>query len=61
MLGKRLQLNPLVVTASLLIWGFIWGALGLILAIPVTAALKIVCDHVDGWQPIGELMGEGRE
>jgi predicted PurR-regulated permease PerM len=61
MLGKRLQLNPLVVTVSLLIWGFIWGALGLILAIPVTAALKIVCDHVEGWQTIGELMGEGRE
>ena len=45
-LGKRLQLNPLVVTISLLIWGFIWGAMGLILAVPIMGAIKIVCDHV---------------
>ncbi len=57
-LGKRLQLNPLVVTISLLIWGFIWGAMGLILAVPIMAAIKIVCDHVTSLQPIGEWMGE---
>jgi len=57
-LGKRLQLNPLVVTISLLIWGFIWGAMGLILAIPIMAAVKIVCDHMTALRPIGEWMGE---
>ena len=57
-LGSRLQLNPLVVTISLLIWGFIWGAMGLILAVPLMAAAKIVCDHVTSLQPIGEWMGE---
>jgi predicted PurR-regulated permease PerM len=57
-LGSRLQLNPLVVTISLLIWGFIWGAMGLILAIPIMAAVKIVCDHVTSLQRIGEWMGE---
>ena len=57
-LGSRLQLNPLVVTISLLIWGFIWGAIGLILAVPIVAAIKIVCDHVTSLRPIGEWMGE---
>lgn len=57
-LGKRLQLNPLVVTISLLIWGFIWGAMGLILAVPITAAIKIVCDHMVSLRPIGDWMGE---
>ena len=57
-LGKRLQLNPLVVTLSLLLWGFIWGAMGLILAVPIMAAVKIVCDHVVALRPIGEWMGE---
>jgi predicted PurR-regulated permease PerM len=57
-LGKRLQLNPLVVTISLLIWGFIWGAMGLILAVPIMAALKVICDHVTSLRPIGEWMGE---
>ena len=57
-LGKRLQLNPLVVTISLLIWGFIWGAMGLILAVPIMAAIKIICDHMPSLRPIGEWMGE---
>ena len=57
-LGKRLQLNPLVVTISLLIWGFIWGAMGLILAVPIMAAIKIICDHMPSLRPLGEWMGE---
>lgn len=57
-LGRRLQLNPLVVTISLLIWGFIWGAMGLILAVPIMGAVKIVCDHVLSLRPIGDWMGE---
>jgi predicted PurR-regulated permease PerM len=57
-LGSRLQLNPLVVTISLLIWGFIWGAMGLILAVPIMAAIKIICDHVPSLRPVGEWMGE---
>jgi predicted PurR-regulated permease PerM len=57
-LGSRLQLNPLVVTIALLIWGFVWGAMGLILAVPIMAAIKIVCDHVTSLRPIGDWMGE---
>jgi predicted PurR-regulated permease PerM len=59
-LGPRMQLNPLVVTVALLFWGFLWGAPGLLLAIPLTAALKITCDHVPALHPLGELLGEGR-
>lgn len=57
-LGSRLQLNPLVVTISLLVWGFVWGAMGLILAVPIMAAVKIVCDHVTSLRAIGDWMGE---
>jgi len=58
LIGKRLQLNPLVVTISLLIWGWIWGAAGLVLAVPVTAALKIIFDHVESLRPVGAWLGE---
>lgn len=58
-LGKRMQLNPVVVTVALLFWGFLWGAMGLVLAIPLTAALKITCDHVESLRPLGDLLGEG--
>ncbi len=57
-LGKRLELNPLVITISMLIWGWAWGAMGLILAVPMTGALKIICDNVDVLNPVGALMGE---
>lgn len=57
-IGKRLKLNPLLVTISLLIWGWIWGALGLILAVPVMGVVKIVCDHVTSLRHLGEWMGE---
>jgi predicted PurR-regulated permease PerM len=57
-LGKRLQLNPLAVTLCLLFWGWLWGAMGLILAVPLTGALKIICDNISPLRPFGAWMGE---
>jgi predicted PurR-regulated permease PerM len=57
-LGSRLALNPLAVTVALLFWGWIWGAMGLILAIPMTAAAKIVFDHIEHLRPFGTWLGE---
>lgn len=58
LIGKRLQLNPLAVTISLLFWGWLWGAMGLILAVPITAAMKIIFDNVDAMRPYGAWLGE---
>jgi len=57
-LGNRMQLNPLAVTISLLFWGWLWGAMGLVLAIPLTAATKIVFDHIEPLRPYGAWLGE---
>ena len=57
-IGRRLSLNPLAVTLSLLFWGWLWGAMGLVLAVPLTAALKIIFDHVDNLQAWGAWLGE---
>ena len=56
--GSRVHLNPLVVTLSLMLWGFLWGALGLLLAIPLTAGLKAVCDNVKELRPLGKFLGD---
>jgi predicted PurR-regulated permease PerM len=56
--GSRVHLNPLAVTFSLMIWGFLWDAAGLLLAIPMTAAFKAVCDNVKGLRPIGKFLGD---
>jgi predicted PurR-regulated permease PerM len=55
--GRRVHLNALAVTIALLFWGWLWGAIGLILAIPITATFKVICDHVDGWEPVGRWLG----
>jgi predicted PurR-regulated permease PerM len=56
--GARVHLNPLVVTLSLMFWGFLWDAAGLLLAIPITAGLKAVCDNVNGLKNYGRLLGD---
>jgi predicted PurR-regulated permease PerM len=56
-LGRRLTLNPVVVFVGLLFWFFLWGIPGALLAVPVLAIFKIVCDHVEALSPIGELFG----
>ena len=58
LLGSRLRLNPLAVTIALLFWGAVWGAIGLVLAIPITGAIKIVFDHVESMKPYADWLGE---
>ena len=60
-IGGRLELNPLAVTLGILLWGWIWGAMGLILAVPVLGAIKIVCDNVEGLEPFGQWLGDAQE
>ena len=56
--GARVHLNPLVVTIALMFWGTLWGAIGLLVAIPITAAIKAVCDNVSSLQGFGKLLGD---
>ena len=56
--GKRLQLNPLAVTLALLFWAWIWGAMGLILAVPLVGMTKIICDYVDSLHAFGAWLGD---
>lgn len=59
MVGSRVHLNPLIVTIALMFWGTLWGGIGLLLAIPITAGIKAVCDNVTGLQGYGKLLGDG--
>jgi predicted PurR-regulated permease PerM len=58
LVGARVHLNPLVVTVSLMFWGFLWDAPGLLLAIPMTAGIKAVCDNVAGLRSYGRFLGD---
>ena len=56
LIGWRVRLNALALTVSLLFWGWMWGAMGLILAIPIMAVFKVICDHVERLQPVGRWL-----
>lgn len=61
-IGKRLNLNPVVILFSVLIWGFIWGIVGMLLSVPLTAIIKIVISNSESKQLkfIGNLMSSSR-
>ena len=50
------EMNAVAVFASLMFWGWLWGIWGLLLAVPITAALKAVCERVDGWNEVADLL-----
>jgi predicted PurR-regulated permease PerM len=52
------HLNPLAVTVALMFWGLLWGGIGLLLAIPITAGIKVACDNVESLRPYGRLLGD---
>jgi predicted PurR-regulated permease PerM len=56
-IGRKVQLNALAVTLALLFWGWLWGGMGFLLGIPVTASIKVICDHIEGWEPVGRWLG----
>jgi predicted PurR-regulated permease PerM len=56
LVGRRLRLNAVAITVSLLFWGWVWGGMGLLLAIPITATLRVICDHTESMKPIGRWL-----
>ena len=60
-LGRGLDLSPLVVLLSLLFWGWLWGIPGMLLSVPMTAALKIGLEQFDKTKPIAILLGDNPE
>ena len=57
-LGPQVRINSLFTIIALVLGELLWGIPGIILAIPVTAIFKIVCDHIEILKPYGFLMGE---
>jgi predicted PurR-regulated permease PerM len=54
--GDNLGLSPVAVLASLLLWGYLWGFAGMILAVPMTVIIKIVCENIPVLEPISILL-----
>lgn len=56
--GKASRMNPVAVFVGVLAWGWLWGIWGLLLGMPILLAVKAVCDRIEEFKPVGELLGE---
>jgi predicted PurR-regulated permease PerM len=55
-MGRSLTLNPVIILISLTFWGWMWGIVGIILAVPILAAFKIFCAHIKPMEPFAEFL-----
>lgn len=61
LMGRRLGLSPLVVMASLVFWGWVWGPIGMLLSVPLTSSAKLLLEHSDDLRWVAVMMGTGDE
>ncbi|MEJ0048713.1 MAG: AI-2E family transporter [Rhodospirillales bacterium] len=57
LLARRFTLNPVLVIGAVLFWYWMWGIPGAVVAVPMLAIVKIVCDRIPAWAPVGHLLG----
>jgi predicted PurR-regulated permease PerM len=56
--SRAARMNAVAVFVGILFWGWVWNVWGMLLAVPILMTVKAVCDHVDDFKPLGELIGE---
>lgn len=59
LLGERFGISTVIVILSVLVWGFIWGPVGMLLAVPLTMFVKVMLDNSSDFRWISALMGKG--
>jgi predicted PurR-regulated permease PerM len=59
-IGEHVGISPLLIFVSLAIWGYIWGFAGMILAVPMTVIIKIVCENIPIMEPVSIFLGTRR-
>ena len=57
-LGRSLALNPVIIFVWLIFWGWVWGVPGAVLAVPILAIVKIICDHLKPLSALSEFLGK---
>lgn len=60
-MGEQLDLSPMLVLLALIFWGWLWGPWGMVLAVPITATIRIVCENIGPLRPFAVLMSDSTE
>jgi AI-2 transport protein TqsA len=58
LMGKSLALSPLVVFVSFIVFTWLWGAIGALIAVPITAIMKVAFEKTKTFRPLALMMGE---
>ena len=56
--SRASKMNPVAVFVGVLAWGWLWGAWGLLLGVPILMVIKAICDRIDDLNTVGELLGD---
>jgi predicted PurR-regulated permease PerM len=54
--GRRMELNTVAVFAAIAFWGWLWGIVGALIAVPILVVTKVVADNIDGMAAFGEFL-----
>jgi predicted PurR-regulated permease PerM len=57
LVGRHLMMNPVAIFLALLFWGWLWGPAGLLIAVPMLVAFRIICTRIDSLAAFGEFLG----
>ena len=56
--GRGLELHPIIIFIAVIFWGWIWGVIGALIAIPLMSIIKIVCDNIKPLNRLSAFLGE---
>lgn len=54
--SRRLRMNTVVVFLSVALWAWLWSVIGMVIAVPVLVVLRVLCEHVAGWEKFGNFL-----
>jgi predicted PurR-regulated permease PerM len=59
--GRALTISPIFVLMSIVFWGWLWGASGALLAVPITITIIVICSNVKSLKPVATLLSRNKE
>lgn len=57
LVGRRLRVNSVAVFFAIAFWGWLWGVVGILMAVPILIVIKVLADHIDGLHGVAEFLG----